>query len=341
MAQRIALYIVRGLFILLCGGIGLSVYTYLHGSGSPVDAAPYLLAGCACGLLVVGVEVLSARGGTSTVSAIVFGLILGLVLSLLFRPLILVLFETFGAELQEGSLRFVHLVTTAVLCYFGVTLLLHTEGRFRFIIPFVEFRKEVREHQPLILDTSALVDGRIGELLQTGIIRCRVLVPRFVVEELHGLADSKDKLKRERGRRGLDLLERLRQRRQAELVESPAPGGSVDAALLELTQSMGGWLLTTDANLKARGKVQGVDVVNLNDVADAVRTMAVPGQTLSVEILREGEEKGQGVGFLPDGTMVVVEGGRSAMGRVIEVQVTGSIRTSAGRMIFAKVAKGP
>ena len=248
--------------------------------------------------------------------------------------------EALGTEQEGGSIKFVHLVVTVLLCYFGVTLLLHSHGRFKFIIPFVEFRKEVKEHRPVLLDTSVLVDGRIAELLGSGIIKCRVLVPRFVVEELHALSDSSDKVKRERGRRGLELLDRLRREGDTELVPAMAPPGQADVALLELSLSLGAWVLTTDKTLGTRGKVQDAEVVNLNDVADALRIQAVPGQELTVSVIRKGEEEHQGVGFLPDGTMVVVEGGEEAIGKTVRAEVTGTIRTSAGRIVFAKLAEG-
>jgi len=336
-SERITLYVVRGFFLLVCAGLGLYLYNNEHGLESAVDVAPYIFIACGGALMVILVESLSARKGASTLSSIVFGLILGLVLSILFRPLIVLIFEALGTEQQEMSIRFVNLVTTVLLCYFGVTLLLHTQGRFKFIVPFVEFRKEDKDHRPVLLDTSVLVDGRIGELLQTGIIRCRVFVPRFVVEELHTLSDSTEKVKRERGRRGLELLDRLRRNHGVELLPASGEPGQVDVVLLDLAHSLDGWILTTDATLRARGKVQNVDVINLNDVADALRILAVPGQTLRVEILRKGEERDQGVGFMPDGTMVVVEGGRGAIGKTVEVEVTGTIRTSAGRMVFARL----
>ncbi len=343
MAERITLYITRAFFLLVCAGLGLYAYSAKHGFESTVQAAPYLLGACGVAVVIILVEIISSRTRLSTVSSIAFGLVLGLALSILFRPVIVLVLEAFGADMTEpgaeDSERFINLATTTVLCYFSVTLLLHTHGRFKFVVPFVEFRKEVKEHRPVLLDTSILVDGRIADLLTSGIIKCRVLVPRFVVEELHALADSSDKVKRERGRRGLDLLNRLRTASEIELVPAQVSAGQVDVAILELALSLGGWVLTTDATLGVRGKVQNAEVVNLNDVADALRMLAVPGQTLRVEVLRKGEEEGQGVGFLPDGTMVVVEGGRRAIGKTVNAEVTGTIRTSAGRIVFARLVE--
>ncbi len=340
MAERIALHTVRGFFVLVCAGIGL------HGAplfASEHESMRWLLGACAAALGVVVVEIFTSRGGASTLSSIVFGLLLGLILSSLFEPINVLILEDFGVDVKKKEeelrplLRFMHLVTTALFCYFGVTLLLHAHGRYKFIIPFVEFRREVKDRQPALLDTSALIDGRVEALIASGILNCRVLVPRAVLEELHALSDSSEKLKRERGRRGLSMLERLRTERQMELVASEHRPGEVDTLLLALAADLGGWILTTDTALATRGKVQGVHVVNLNDIADGMRLQATPGERVEVSLLREGEGPQQGVGFLPDGTMVVVENGRGAIGKKVDVEVTGTIRTSAGRIVFAKL----
>ncbi|HAK95440.1 MAG TPA: PIN/TRAM domain-containing protein [Planctomycetes bacterium] len=338
MAERIALHTVRGFFILVCAGIGLYCADQF---GAEQEELQWLLGACAVAVVVVVVEIFTSRGEASTLSAVVFGLLLGLVLSSLFQQVNGLILASVGVDVKEDErpLRFMNIVTTALCCYFGVTLLLHTHGRYKILIPFVEFRREVKDRLPALLDTSALIDGRIEQLVAAGIVNCRLLVPRAVLEELHALSDSSDKLKRERGRRGLELLERLRRERQAEIVPSEHRPGEVDAVLLGLTADLGGWIVTTDATLAARGRVQGVQVVNLNEVADGMRLQAAPGERVEVNVLREGEGPQQGVGFLPDGTMVVVENGKASIGRKVEVEITGTIRTSAGRIVFARPAE--
>jgi uncharacterized protein YacL len=336
-AERIALFVVRGFFLLVSAGLGIYAHSIKTGERPGTDATSYIVVACALALAVIVVEVFSARTRVSAVASVTFGLVLGLLLSLLFRPVALLVLEAVGSERDEEVLRFVNLVMTVLLCYFSVTLFLHMRGRYKFLIPFVEFRKEVKEHRPLILDTSMLVDGRIGDLLASGLIKCRVLAPRFVVEELHALADSAEKVKRERGRQGLEILDALRRRGLVEVIPATAASGQVDVAILDLAQSLGGWVLTTDATLKARAKAEDAEIVNVNEVAEALRLKLVPGECLSVAVLRRGDAEGQGVGFLPDGTMVVIEGGRDAVGRTVSAEVTGTIRTSAGRLVFAKL----
>lgn len=338
MAERIALHTVRGFFILVCAGVGLYGASQF---GWEQESLRWLLGACIVAAAVVLVEVLTSRGEASTLSAIVFGLLLGLILSSLFQQVNGLILAGFGVDVKEDErpLRFMSIVTTTLCCYFGVTLLLHTHGRYKFLIPFVEFRREVKDRLPALLDTSALIDGRIESLVAAGMVNCRLLVPRAVLEELHALSDSSDKLKRERGRRGIELLERLRSERHAEIVPSEHRPGEVDVVLLGLATELGGWIVTTDATLAARGKVQGIQVVNLNEVADGMRLQAVPGEHVEVNVLREGEGPHQGVGFLADGTMVVVEGGRACIGKKIDVEITGTIRTSAGRIVFARPAE--
>ncbi len=337
-AERIALHTVRGFFILVCAGIGLYMADRF---GSEREQLHWMLGAVAVAVIIVAVEVFASRGRASTLSAVVFGLLLGLILSSLFQQVNGLILAGFGVEVKhdERSLGLMNIVTTALCCYFGVTLFLHTHGRYKIIVPFVEFRREVKDRLPALLDTSALIDGRIEQLVAAGIVNCRLLVPRVVLDELHALSDSADKLKRERGRRGLELLERLRRERQAEIVASEQRPGEADNVLLGLAVDLGGWIATTDATLAARGKVQRIQVVNLNEVADGMRLQAMPGERIEVNVLREGEGPQQGVGFLSDGTMVVVENGKASIGRKVEIEITGTIRTSAGRIVFAKPAE--
>jgi uncharacterized protein YacL len=191
-----------------------------------------------------------------------------------------------------------------------------------------------------VLDTSCIIDGRIIELMDTGFIEGQILVPDFVLQELQQVADSANDQKRSRGRRGLDLLKKLRESYPDRVLISRADYDdipTVDAKLVRLAMDINGSLLTNDYNLNKVASVQRVPVLNINDLAQAIRPTYLPGDSLDLKILKEGKEPAQGIGYLNDGTMVVVEDGRDHMGDSMEVVVTSALQTSAGRMIFAKL----
>lgn len=191
-----------------------------------------------------------------------------------------------------------------------------------------------------VLDTSCIIDGRVAGLLDTGFMEGQVLVPQFVLQELQRIADSANDQKRVRGRRGLDILQKMRTGYPDRVIIHPADYDdvpTVDAKLVRLTKEIDGALLTTDFNLNKVASVQNVPVLNVNDLADAVRPAYLPGDLIELKILREGKEATQGVGYLSDGTMVVVEDGNGHVGDELRVVVTSALQTSAGRMIFAKL----
>jgi uncharacterized protein YacL len=190
-----------------------------------------------------------------------------------------------------------------------------------------------------ILDTSVLVDGRIADIAEAGFLDGAVIVPQFVVRELQRLADAGDALRRNRGRRGFDVLDRLRRSPavRLDLVDTDFPDlAEVDAKLVALARARGARLLTNDTGLGRVAAAAGLPVGNLNELATALRPVALPGEGMQVQVLREGKEPGQGVAYLDDGTMVVVEGGKRFLGQALEVVVTSALQTSAGRMIFAR-----
>ncbi|MFP4496976.1 MAG: PIN/TRAM domain-containing protein [Vulcanimicrobiota bacterium] len=190
-----------------------------------------------------------------------------------------------------------------------------------------------------ILDTSIIVDGRIYEITKTGFIEGRLIVPQFVLNELQLIADSADVLKRNRGRRGLDVLNNLRKKPGIEIVDKDYDENGVDAKLIKLTRELEGQLLTTDYNLNKVAQLQGLTVLNINELANAMKPIVLPGEELFIEIIKDGKEPGQGVGYLDDGTMVVAEGGKKHKGKQISVEVTSLIQTVAGKMIFGRVRK--
>jgi uncharacterized protein YacL len=232
-------------------------------------------------------------------------------------------------------------------CYITVSTLLQTKDEFRFIIPYVEFSKQVKGVRPLVLDTSVIIDGRIADICDTGIIDTKLIVPRFVLQELQGIADSSDKIKRNRGRRGLDVLKRMQTNAKVELQmhEGNLPElrdvHKVDERLVVLAKALSARVVTNDFNLNKICQLQGVEVINLNELANALKLVALPGESLIVRIVKQGDQIGQGVGYLDDGTMVVVEQGRSVIGHEVSITVTSVLQTNAGRMIFGRIDGKP
>lgn len=237
-------------------------------------------------------------------------------------------------KLLEGVKVLIGLVT----CYVGMSLVLQTKDDFRFVLPYVEFAKQVRGNRPILLDTSVIIDGRILDLLGTKIFQGSLIVPKFVLTELQTVADSADKLKRSRGRRGLDILQKLRESREVDITidEGEAEGPTVDQKLVSAAQAQQARLMTNDFNLNKLATLRGIDVINLNDLAKALRPVVLPGEPMRVKIVKAGESPNQGVGYLDDGTMVVVESARGMMGQEIDLVVTSTLQTSAGRMIFGR-----
>jgi uncharacterized protein YacL len=203
---------------------------------------------------------------------------------------------------------------------------------------FLESTKQGR-HPLKILDTSVIIDGRIADITETGFIEGTFIVPKFILEELQYIADSADDLRRTRGRRGLDILKRLQQhnRVRVEFVEDDIPKAGVDSKLVALALQLRAKILTNDFNLHKVAELQGVEVLNINQLANAMKPAVLPGETLHVQILREGKSQGQGVAYLDDGTMVVIENARRFIGKEVEVAVTSVLQTTAGRMIFSEI----
>jgi uncharacterized protein YacL len=200
-------------------------------------------------------------------------------------------------------------------------------------------RKAQRPSDKILLDTSAIIDGRIADICQTGFVSGTLLVPRFVLEELQHIADSADTLRRNRGRRGLDILNRLQKETTIPVeisdIDVEGVGSEVDAKLVKLARTLGCPIITNDFNLNRVAELQGVKVLNINELANAVKPVLLPGEEMAVKIIQDGKELGQGVGYLDYGTMIVVEGGRAHMNSTVEVTVTRVLQTVAGRMIFA------
>ena len=241
-----------------------------------------------------------------------------------------------------GTTELIKLLLGAMAVFLCVTIVMQTKDEFRFIIPYVEFSKQAKGAQPILIDTSTIIDGRIADVSGTNVFQQELIVPRFVLAELQLVADSTDKLKRNRGRRGLDILQKLQKSDSVDVnileahVPSVQAAADVDAKLVALAKHLNAKIVTNDFNLNKVASLRGIDVINLNDLANALKPIVLPGELMNVKIIRPGEEATQGVGYLDDGTMVVVDGGKAFVGKTIELTVTSVLQTSAGRMIFGK-----
>lgn len=285
--------------------------------------------------VIVG-DVLVRRKRLDTISAVYFGVLIGILLtyvvSIALTPLL---------AQDNPHKASIQLVLGVVLCYLCVSLLMQTKDDFRFVIPYIEFAREVKGLKPYILDTSVVIDGRIADVVETNILDNQLIMPRFILAELQGIADSGDKMRRARGRRGLDILNRLRNNKDAELKmydrEYPdMDGQQVDMKLVLLAKHLEGKIVTGDYNLNKIARLHNVHVINLNDIANSLKPVFLPGEKVDVKIVKAGEEQGQGIGYLDDGTMIVIESGREYIGQMVSMTVTSVLQTSAGRMIFGR-----
>jgi uncharacterized protein YacL len=294
-------------------------------------------------LAVIAIDAIIPRKPVDVISSVYFGLLVGLFLAFVLR---LALTPLFPGEADDRNLAAVQLILAVVLCYICISFLLQTRNDFRFIIPYVEFSKEVKGRRPVIMDTSVVIDGRIADVVETNVFDNQMIMPRFVITELQSIADSSDRLRRSRGRRGLDILNRLRNNADVELTifDRDLPeftGQTVDLKLVTLAKHLEGKLITNDYNLNKVARLHGVGVINLNDVANALKPVFLPGEQIEVRVVKAGEEVGQGVGYLDDGTMVVVESGRDHIGASVVISVTSVLQTSAGRMVFGRYESTP
>jgi uncharacterized protein YacL len=215
---------------------------------------------------------------------------------------------------------------------------------FSLIIPYVRFASQNQPQNLLLLDTSVIIDGRIADVIEANFLEGVIVVPRFVLKELQQVADSPDPVRRARGRRGLETLSRIQRdrRHEVKIHDGDIPEEtSVDSKLVHLARTLGAKLYTNDFNLGKIAELQSVPHVNLNEVAKALKAVVLPGENLSLKIVREGKDKDQGVGYLSDGTMVVVNHGQSWIGQQIQVQVQSLLQTGAGVIIFAEVKSPP
>jgi len=247
------------------------------------------------------------------------------------------------AGLQLQGEQFIHSLLIVFLIYMGVVIGARRGEWFEPARIIAAFKDSSRLHQYKVLDTSVIIDGRIADICETGFLDGTLVVPQFVLRELQQVADSSDSLKRNRGRRGLDILQRIQKMSQVQvqIVETDFPEvREVDLKLIELAKRLSGKIVTNDFNLNKVAQLRGVAVLNINELANSLKPVVLPGEVLRVFVLKEGKEAGQGVAYLDDGTMVVVDQGKRALGRTIEVTVTSVLQTTAGKMIFCRWPEG-
>ncbi|MCH2114591.1 MAG: PIN domain-containing protein [Pirellulales bacterium] len=331
-----ALVILRCVFVLVAAGIGFQVISSEELSR---DAAyiPWVVVG---GLLllsggVIAIDCVAGRKRLDTITSVYFGLLIGMLLTYVLQ----IALSPVLPEASSIEAEWIPTVLGMVLCYACISVLMQTKDDFRFIIPYVEFAKEIKGLKPYVLDTSVVIDGRLADVVETRVVDNQLVMPQFVISELQAIADSSDRLRRSRGRRGLDILNRLRSDPKVELVvynrELPQfSGQAVDLKLVLLAKHLDGKIVTNDYNLNKVAQLHEVDVINLNDLSNALKPIFLPGEKLEVRVIKPGEEQGQGVGYLEDGTMVVIEGGCEYVNMNIFVNVTSVLQTSAGRMVF-------
>jgi uncharacterized protein YacL len=302
------------------------------------------IAGAAVGLVltpyittrpIIAIRMLLSKLSVQTLAVGLVGLVIGLVIAALLAFPLSLLPSPFGQILP--------FIGVLLFSYFGIAIVVSRQSEIFSMLRMIPGKEEAAEQgssRTILLDTSVIIDGRIADIAQTGFLVGSLLIPRFVLNELQYIADSADSLRRQRGRRGMEVLSRLQKDTMipVRISDIDVEGvRDVDEKLVILARQLRCPILTNDYNLNRIAELQGVSILNVNELANAVKMILLPGETLMVDIIQEGREPGQGVGYLDDGTMVVVEDGREYINRSVSVIVTKVLQTAAGRMIFARI----
>lgn len=324
------LLLARILFIIISMIIGYQTLEFRDGG---------IIGGLVGGLSAVviifaeaGMRKVSVRGLSSSV----FGLILGLIMAKLVT-------DAFSlSPLSADQLSLVRVTLTMIFCYLGMVIGLRGKDEFNVIIPYVRLRRHDQSEAITLLDTSVVIDGRILDILKTKFLESKVVIPKFVLKELQQIADSTDPIKRQRGRRGLEILHTIQKESGFDITfneEDFPETKEVDTKLVKLAKLIEAKILTVDFNLNRVASLQGIKVLNINELANALKPVVFPGEQMQVKLIKEGKEYNQAVGYLDDGTMVIVEEGRKLIGQEIKVLVTSVLQTQAGRLIFTKIER--
>ncbi|MDD5458404.1 MAG: PIN/TRAM domain-containing protein [Phycisphaerae bacterium] len=298
--------------------------------------------GGAMAIIAFLIDVVTPKKSLNALAGVFFALLVGTLISWVLSPVVPLINVIYYIGLSEIAIKAINWIMTISICYLIITIVMRTKDDVRFVIPYVEFAKQTKGARPLVLDTSAIIDGRIADLYRQKLFDAPLIVPRFVLNELQLISDSADKLKRNRGRRGLDILKDMQSNPVVDITidESIIPEAEdvkgVDQKLVIFAKNCNGRVVTTDYNLTKVAQVREVDVLNINDMASSLKAIALPGEGMEIRVIKAGEEADQGIGYLDDGTMVVVENGRNKIGKDIQISITSSLQTSAGKMIFGK-----
>ncbi|MFH1837798.1 MAG: PIN domain-containing protein [Candidatus Omnitrophota bacterium] len=325
--------LIRTFFLILstvCGYYFGQLFTSFAKDGALIGASLGFFGG---GILMF-IESRLERVSLRNLSAAAFGLIFGFFMAWMIT-LILKLLPI--NEIVYSSLQ---IVFTLVFCYLGMVISVKGKDEFNLVIPYVRFSREDVKNQLYILDTSVIIDGRIAGIFEAGFLKGKIVIPRFVLQELQQVSDSSDDSKRNRGRRGLDMVEKIKAIKGMEIIvhdDGLSDIKGVDAKLMRLSKMLDCGVITNDFNLNKVAKIESVEALNINDLANALRPVMFPGEQMDVQIKKEGKERNQGVAFLDDGTMIVVENARRLIGKSAKIVVTSVLQTSAGRMIFANM----
>jgi uncharacterized protein YacL len=332
MTPLMTVNLLRVLFVTFCAAIGATVSAAIVAS-----LWPGLILGLILGLVVVLIDRLLKGFSLRAFSSATFGLLLGLFFANLLMASDVLRYQP---EAVQWTAR---LIVYCTFGYLGMMLAMRSNrDEFSLIIPYVRFARETTQREPLVLDTSVIIDGRVADLCATGFLSRTLIVPRFVLGELQALADSRDPIKRERGRRGLDLLNELQRSRDVELTIHESVGHEdvdvgVDARLVRTAKMLHARLLTNDQALCQVARLQQVGALNLSDLTRALKPSVTTGDELELNLVKEGREQHQAVGYLADGTMIVVNHARSHLGKIATVTVSSALQTAAGRLIFAEL----
>lgn len=334
--------IARVLLIAFCAMVGTAL-------ASSLEYSPGLCAGMGAlfGVLVVLIDIYLGKVSIRHISHGVFGLMIGLFAAFLFSRLTLSQLGWFSSSGASNDLTIytfrnaVEVFLYGAFGFIGMTVAVRSDrDQFALIIPYVRFRRDSSEGEPILLDTNIVIDGRIPRLYQTGFLSGSLVVPRLVFDELQRLADSHDPVKAERGKRGLSVLEQMRTTAKLDLTVHEDHSSSslpVDTRLVMLARELNARLLTNDENLAQVARLRGITVLSINELSRAVQSELSAGDEIEIALVKPGKDKHQAVGYLPDGAMIVVNQGAGLIGRTVRVAISGTTQTSAGRLIFADV----
>ncbi|MEP6937164.1 MAG: PIN domain-containing protein [Chthoniobacterales bacterium] len=330
MTPLLTVNLLRVLFVTFCATIGGLISSEIQR-----NALPGVLIGAVFGLLVVLADRLLKGFSLRAFSSATFGLLLGLFFANL-------LIASDVLRYQPDTTQWaVRLLVYCTFGYLGMMLAMRSNrDEFSLIIPYVRFARETTQHEPIVIDTNVIIDGRIADLCATGFLSRALIVPRFVLGELQTLADSRDNVKRERGRRGLEMLNQLQRSHEVELTIHESTGDAdldTDARMVRTAKLLQARLLTNDNALCQVARLQQVPTLNLGDLVRALRPTVVAGDEIELHLMKEGRESHQAVGYLADGTMIVVNHARSQMGKTAAIVVSSALQTAAGRLIFAEL----